>query len=81
MHEHGAQWCYQTLALKPGSSRVDAQAAYRLLAKVWHPDRFEHDPARRLSAQKQLKGINEASTAPPDVQTHLLPNPEISNHL
>lgn len=48
------------LGLAPGASAQDIKAAYRDLAKVWHPDRFAHDPRLQQKAQEQLKGINDA---------------------
>ena len=34
--------------------------AYLLLVKVWHPDRFEHDPRLRARAARTLRDVNEA---------------------
>src|SRR6185312_4879109 len=36
------------------------KSAHRDLAKVWHPDRFLHDPRLQEKAQEKLKEINEA---------------------
>src|SRR6266699_2126295 len=52
--------CYDLLGLSPGSSPAELRAAYRDLAKVWHPDRFLHDPRLREKAQEKVKEINEA---------------------
>ncbi len=30
--------CYDLLGLSPGASPAELKAAYRDLAKVWHPD-------------------------------------------
>src|SRR4029079_15571064 len=38
----------------------ELKAAHRDLAKVWHPDRFVHDPRLQEKAQEKLKEINEA---------------------
>jgi len=54
------QRCRQILNLKPGASKEDIQKSYHDLVKVWHPDRFGHDPALALRAQEMLKEINEA---------------------
>jgi curved DNA-binding protein CbpA len=51
---------YQILGLKAGASREEVKAAYRDMAKVWHPDRFLHDPQLQRKAQEKLKEINEA---------------------
>jgi len=51
---------YDLLGLNPGASPEDLKVAYRDLAKVWHPDRFLHDPRLQEKAQEKLKEINEA---------------------
>lgn len=53
-------WAYDVLGVKPGVSDRELKAAHRDLAKVWHPDRFVHDPRLQEKAQEKLKEINEA---------------------
>src|ERR1700744_910773 len=36
--------------------------AFRATAKLWHPDRFENDPAKRLEAEEHFKIIQAAYT-------------------
>ncbi len=55
--------CLELLGMKPGASAQEIKAAYRDLAKVWHPDRFAHDPRLQQKAQDKLKEINEAYEA------------------
>jgi hypothetical protein len=51
---------YEILELKSGASLEDLKRAYRDLVRVWHPDRFSHDPRLQQKAQEKLKEINEA---------------------
>jgi hypothetical protein len=55
--------CLELLGLKPGASAQEIKAAYRDMAKVWHPDRFSHEPRLQEKAQNKLKEINEAYEA------------------
>ena len=52
--------CYELLGVSPGVSARDLKTAHRDMAKVWHPDRFSHDPRLQQKAQEKLKQINEA---------------------
>ncbi|HLL75978.1 MAG TPA: DnaJ domain-containing protein [Pyrinomonadaceae bacterium] len=60
MRDGGREGCLRVLGLGPTASAQEIKAAYRDLAKVWHPDRFSHDPRLQQKAQEQLKEINEA---------------------
>ena len=51
---------YELLGVCPGASRQELKAAYRDLTKVWHPDRFAHDPRLQKKAEEKLKEINKA---------------------
>jgi hypothetical protein len=50
----------RVLGLPPGSSQDDIKTAWRDLAKVWHPDRFQHDERLQTKAGENLGRINEA---------------------
>lgn len=52
--------CYELLGVAPGATAEELKAAHRDLVKVWHPDRFSHDPRLQQKAQEKLKEINEA---------------------
>jgi tetratricopeptide (TPR) repeat protein len=51
---------YEIFKLKPGASPEMVKQAYRNLVKIWHPDRFFHDPALQRKAHERLREINEA---------------------
>ena len=52
---------FETLQLSPGASAEEAKAAYRLLAKKWHPDKYTG--AEKTSAEETFRKITEAYTA------------------
>lgn len=55
---------YEILDLTPGAPLEEVKAAYRDLAKVWHPDRYQHEPPRlRERAERKLKQITLAYRA------------------
>jgi hypothetical protein len=52
---------YETLDLSPDAPMEEVRDAYRDLAKVWHPDRYQHEPARlQQRAERMLKQITAA---------------------
>jgi hypothetical protein len=51
---------YRALDLQPGASLEEVKASWRILVKVWHPDRFPDDAKLRVKAEEQLKLINAA---------------------
>ena len=51
---------YRILGISPGSSKKDVKQAYRDLAQVWHPDRFQHNERLHEKAQRNLTRVNEA---------------------
>jgi hypothetical protein len=51
---------YKILGLSPDASIEARKQAYKDLVKVWHPDRFSHDPRLQQKAQEKLQEINEA---------------------
>ncbi len=54
------QRCYDLLELPAGASLADVKNAYRIMTKVWHPDRFASDVEMHQKAEEKLKLINAA---------------------
>jgi hypothetical protein len=50
----------KVLELSPGASLDDVKKSYRLLAKVWHPDRFPTDKDLQQRGLEKIKEINSA---------------------
>jgi curved DNA-binding protein CbpA len=50
----------QALDLDAGASEKQIRDAYRVLVKVWHPDRFEGDAKLKQAAEDKLKALNSA---------------------
>ena len=50
----------QTLELPATATAAQIENSYRMLAKVWHPDRFQNDPKLQQQAEDKLKEINAA---------------------
>jgi len=48
------------LDLEMGASEAEIRRAYRVLVKVWHPDRFQSDQTLKVAAEAKLKEINSA---------------------
>jgi hypothetical protein len=46
--------------LTRAATQTEIKDAYRVLAKVWHPDRFQSDENLRRTAEEKLKEINSA---------------------
>jgi curved DNA-binding protein CbpA len=50
----------RVLDLGSDASEASIRTAYRLLIKVWHPDRFQNDTKLKQAAEEKLKEINTA---------------------
>ncbi len=48
------------LGITASTTADEAKQAFRDLAKVWHPDRFESDPRLKVRASEKLKQLNAA---------------------
>ena len=48
------------LGLEYGANNDEIKNAFHILAKVWHPDRFESDQKLRTIAEEKLKEFNSA---------------------
>lgn len=55
--------CYAILGIKPTATLEATKKAYRNMAKVWHPDRYVHNPTLKAKAEAEIKKINEAYAA------------------
>jgi len=68
------------LELHATATDEEIKASYRMLVKVWHPDRFEGDRKLSKAAGEKLKGINAAfkllSSSPRPVGGRKYPTPE-----
>lgn len=51
---------YLELEIAPGARESEVTEAFRLLAKVWHPDRLVDDPSAQAKATAKLARINAA---------------------
>jgi len=50
----------QALGLGTNATPEEIESTYRTLVRVWHPDRFTHDPRLSRDAEEKLKEINAA---------------------
>lgn len=74
---------FRVLGLHPGASAEEIREAYLDMVKVWHPDRFAHDPGLQARAGDKLRQINIAygalrsycSFAPPRTQPYIRSQP------
>lgn len=48
------------LGLGASAGESEIKEAYRVLVKVWHPDRFQNDKKLRAAAEEKLKALNTA---------------------
>jgi preprotein translocase subunit Sec63 len=51
---------FRILELDEDASFTEVKQAYRLLVKVWHPDRFTEDIDLQKAAEAKLKEVNLA---------------------
>src|SRR5260370_19600210 len=54
---------YRPLDVQPGADLGSVRQAYRVLVKVWHPDRFGSDPKLQAITDEKLKDINASYEA------------------
>jgi DnaJ-class molecular chaperone len=51
---------YEVLEVQTSASSAEIKEAYRILASVWHPDRFQPGTKQHERATERLKEINAA---------------------
>ena len=51
---------FQILEIPESASSQEIKKAFRDLAQVWHPDKFEHNPRLRAKADEKFKEVNNA---------------------
>lgn len=52
---------YEVLGIRPGASGREISEAYRVLAQIFHPDRFADSPDKiREEAERRMRDLNEA---------------------
>ncbi|MDQ6837422.1 MAG: J domain-containing protein [Actinomycetota bacterium] len=52
---------YEVLGVRPGASPREIADAYRVLAQIFHPDRFADSPAKiQEEAQRRMQSLNDA---------------------
>jgi DnaJ domain len=49
---------FSALGIPPTATLEEAKQAYRDLAQVWHPDRFEHNSRLKQQAEGKIREIN-----------------------
>jgi len=52
--------CYRLLELQPGATAGEVREAYRVLSRVWHPDRFGGSPEMLARATARQQDLNDA---------------------
>lgn len=52
--------CLRVLGLEEGASWDAINQSYRDFIRVWHPDRFQHDPRLKKKAEEQTRTLNLA---------------------
>lgn len=52
---------YQALGVEPTATKAELVAAYRVMAQIFHPDRYAEAPeAVRVEAERRMKELNKA---------------------
>jgi curved DNA-binding protein CbpA len=69
---------YQVLGVSPKASPAEVTAAYKVLAQIFHPDRFVQSPDTvRREAEQRMRELNEAYALAR--KGHLIAKPPSSN--
>lgn len=52
---------YEILGISPNASQDEVNTAYRILAQIYHPDRYVHSPAEvRRESEDLMRALNRA---------------------
>jgi hypothetical protein len=63
MRERTLAKCYAQLEIPVGSSRVEAQRAYRTMLRQYHPDRYLGDAEQHAASVALITGLTDAYLA------------------
>lgn len=58
--ENNLKKYYDVLEIEPGARLDQIKEAYRLMAQIWHPDRFVNQPTLLQKCHTHMQEINEA---------------------
>lgn len=63
---------YETLEIKPGTSKADIRKAYRALAVKWHPDKNPNNPDAHAKFQEIQQAYDRLMSTDEEAAVHAL---------